>query len=315
MNPLHKALALWRDVSERGGPSFLLSELLPPTKPPVRNHKTTPPLPLQYTHTHTHEPGGTMAGKGTAAKKAISAAKNIDLKKMAKTVKEAKTLADEVAPVITPIYEKYAPAAKDAAQKAGQTVTDKARELSGNVEAARDGLAKAIGDAGDQLNQMKLTKEQEKQAKKEKDRRRRAVISEAQKAISAKEFIEHYEMNVELSEDGTSTYSAFPGCYVILLMKSAKAKDNLDYEKVFVWCSKNVGADIYRQLQGYGNVDVYADYKYEMPQRILTYPCKEEAMATRAAQIMEDLDALDKQKSYNWRDAFDLMEFPEEDEE
>lgn len=60
--------------------------------------------------------------------------------------------------------------------------------------------------------------------------------------------------------------------------------------------SDNIGASIYSDLTGGGNVDIYADVKYKQHVYVLLYPC-----APKKAGQLESflIIALDADESYN----------------
>lgn len=50
------------------------------------------------------------------------------------------------------------------------------------------------------------------------------------------------------------------------------------------------------QLCGFGNVDVYADFKFKRPMMILLFPCEEKDLESRYEALVRDLQA---ESSYN----------------
>lgn len=96
----------------------------------------------------------------------------------------------------------------------------------------------------------------------------------------------------------------FTGCYAILTMKSSREKDLSAYKDVFVGCGKSVGLEVYSQLRGLGNVDVYADFKFKEPMWILSYPCDEEELGSQFTNLLQALQAVD---SYNKWDVQTLI--------
>ena len=89
---------------------------------------------------------------------------------------------------------------------------------------------------------------------------------------------------------------AIAGCYAIATMKSAREKELSAYEDIYVGCGKSMGFNIYTQLRGFGNVDVYADFKFKKPMMILLFPCEEKDLETLFEALVRDLQA---EKSYN----------------
>ena len=68
------------------------------------------------------------------------------------------------------------------------------------------------------------------------------------------------------------------------------------YKDIYVGCGKSIGFSIYTQLCGFGNVDVYADFKFKKPMIVLLFPCEEEDLKTRFDSLVRDLQAM---SSYN----------------
>ena len=125
---------------------------------------------------------------------------------------------------------------------------------------------------------------------------RKKAVASSLPPISAKEFFENFESNVSSEADLSDGYMAIAGCYAVVTMKSAREKDPSAYEDVYVGCGKSMGFSIYTQLCGFGNVDVYADFKFKRPMMILLFPCEEKDLESRYEALVRDLQA---ESSYN----------------
>lgn len=187
-----------------------------------------------------------------------------------KAVKAAKDVYD----IVQPLVSDHVPAVKEFAARKAKDAAD------------------AAGGAVDQLKQRKLTKEQQKQLEEEKKRAVGGSIS----FIDAKEFAKAFEAGIPEDGDMTRGYMAISGCYAIATLPSAKTKDVADYAEVYVGGSEVVGFDVYRQLNGFGNIDVYADFKFDQPMRVLIFPCESDQIESRVSDLRSSLQAW---QSYN----------------
>ena len=145
------------------------------------------------------------------------------------------------------------------------------------------------------LSKGQAIKDKREQQKSLEAARKKAVASSLP-PISAKEFFENFENSVTSVADLSDGYMAIAGCYAIATMKSTREKDPSAYEDVYVGCGKSMGFSIYTQLCGFGNVDVYADFKFKKPMMILLFPCEEKDLETRYEALVRDLQA---ESSYN----------------
>ena len=191
-----------------------------------------------------------------------------------KDVKDAMGVAKEIQPFV----EKYGPAVAD-------KVAQRAKRVGTVAEGARDSV----------FGKIQQRKDAKEQKKAQEEARKRAVAS-ALPPVSAKEFVDCFEAGVVNEGDPKTGYMAISGCYAILTLKSEKEKDLSAYKDVYVGCSDAIGFDVYSQLRGFGNVDVYADFKFKEPMRILFYPCDESQLEGRFAELVEDLQSVG---SYN----------------
>lgn len=169
---------------------------------------------------------------------------------------------------------------------------DAAKQISKKAKQA----GQAIGGAKDSvIGKLKQHQETKEQQKAREEAQQRAVASSLP-PVSATEFFKSFEANVSESDDLKTGYMAIPGCYAILTLKSAHEKDLSAYKDVYVGCGESIGFDVYSQLCGFGNVDVYADFKFKEPMTILVYPCDKDQLKDRFSALVSDLQA---EESYN----------------
>ena len=197
-------------------------------------------------------------------------------------LKKAADVGREVLPLVQPAVEKYGPAA-------AEQVKRKAKQVGAVAVGARDAMAGRIQEHKDA-----------KELKKAREEARKRAITGSLAPVDAEEFFKSFEANVTDPADLKSGYMAISGCYAIVTLKSPKEKDLSAYKDVYVGRSEAIGFDVYTQLCGLGNVDVYADFKYKQPMKILTYPCDVDQLEQRFASLVEDLRAAG---SYNKWDA------------
>lgn len=195
-------------------------------------------------------------------------------------IKEARPLVEEHGPVVV------------------EQVSQKAKQ-AGKV------LNNARGSILEKLEQRKAASK----SKKERAEARRLAVSQSLTPLDAKEFFKNFEAGVSPESDLRNGYMGVPGCYAILTMKSAREGDLTNYKDVFVGCSDKIGFDVYSQLRGFGNIDVYADYKYNAPMKILAFLCEKEELEERYIKLLDDLQAID---SYNKWDALESLEVQSE---
>lgn len=193
-------------------------------------------------------------------------------------IKNAIDFGKEVLPYVEPTVKKYGPiVAEQISQKAGQ---------AGN---AVKGFQGAVFEKAQQIKDNKAHK-------KELEEARNRAITSSISSVSAEEFFRSFEANISDVNDLKTGYMAISGCYVILTMKSNREKDLSEYKDVYVGCSDTIGFDVYSQLCGFGNVDVYADFKFKQPMKILIYPCDSDQLESRYASLVQDFQSL---SSYN----------------
>lgn len=196
-------------------------------------------------------------------------------------VKKAIDIVKTTMPLIEPVVKKHGPKVAEQAGRiahhAGNAVGDTKRSIASK------------------LQQQKVGWEQKRASEEDK----RKAIANSLPSIPADEFFENFEANVADAADLGNGYLAICGCYAILTLKSTRERDLSAYKDVYVGCSKSVGLSVYSHFRGLGNVDVYADFKFKEPMRVLIYPCEEGEMPKRCAELAESLQAFD---SYNKRD-------------
>ena len=193
-------------------------------------------------------------------------------------VKRAIDIGKDVRPFVEPAVNKYGPTLIDWTQQRGKQAVD------------------SLGGARDSFLSKSQAIKDKKERRKSLEAARKKAVASSLPPISAKEFFENFENNVSSEADLNDGYMAIAGCYAIATMKSAREKDPSAYEDVYVGCGKSMGFSIYTQLRGFGNIDVYADFKLKRPMMILLFPCEEKDLETRYEALVRDLQA---ESSYN----------------
>lgn len=206
-------------------------------------------------------------------------------------VHKAVAVIKEVIPLVSPTIEKH-----------GSVVVE---QVSKKTKQAGEALDTARNSVLSKLKQRKAASK----SKKEQEETKRRIISQSLAPIDAKEFFKNFESSVSSADDLRNGYMGISGCYAIITMKSARDNNLANYKDVFVGCSDKVGFDVYSQLRGFGNIDVYADYKYGAPMKILAFPCDEGQLEENYFSLIDDLQAID---SYNKWDALESLEVQSE---
>lgn len=115
--------------------------------------------------------------------------------------------------------------------------------------------------------------------------------------MSSEQFLDNWKSREKIPGQAPEGYLSYSGCYVIATYSSPVRKDDYSaFRELYVGKSDNIGASIYSDLTGGGNVDIYADAKYKQHVYVLLYPCAPE----KAGQLESFLIiALDANESYN----------------
>ncbi len=197
-----------------------------------------------------------------------------------------------------PIMEKYGPMILELAKDCGPVVADTAQQAVRFVGDKADGIGNAVAAAvaktRDGAKQARDKKEHEKILRKARE----DTVESSTYDISAREFEKSFEANktVGVSKGG---FMSIPGCFAFMLMPDAGSKDFSKYKEVYVGFGLSMGDDVYEQLIGDGNPDVYADVKYDQPVQILLYPCDKDQLEEVKAALILNFQAYD---SYNKRE-------------
>lgn len=195
-----------------------------------------------------------------------------------KDIKNAVEVGEKVFPYMEPVVKKYGP-------KAAEQVVQKAKLAGELVQGVR-------GSVTDKMQQHK----DEQDLKKFREEAKKRAINSSLPPVSAEEFYKCFEANISDSSELKTGYLAIPGCFAIITLKSPREKDVTAFKDVYVGCGNTIGFDVYSQLCGFGNIDVYADFKFKEPMKVLIYPCDQDQIKSRFTDLVEDLQSID---SYN----------------
>lgn len=114
--------------------------------------------------------------------------------------------------------------------------------------------------------------------------------------LSVKNFMKNYEEHAKLSGESGDEYINQSGCYIFLVLGKKPGAQLYDYRAVYVGASTNLGKSIKDEIEGRGNIDVYADVKYDQNVHVLFYPCAEDELERIKGSL---IIALDADESYN----------------
>lgn len=199
-------------------------------------------------------------------------------------VRAAAQAAPYVGKMAQPTLAKMADAAPDAVQRAGAAIGDAAVGAAGAVGAAAKKAFDPIGDA--------LDARKETQAQVEA---RRVLLEGAGVRMSVERFREN-KASHEFASTGEG-YLGYSGCYAFAVYEHApKEKGFGRYHDIYIGKSDDIGRSIADDLAGRGNVDVYADVKYEQDALLFLFPCQVENLERLHQSLIVALDA---DESYN----------------
>lgn len=190
----------------------------------------------------------------------------------------------EYAPKIADAAVDGAKAVGDVAGKAGKAVAEKAPGIVQNANIKRKDLVSHINKINADRKEKKKVLESEKSEKEIVT----TIIEDYGTDIKVAEFIKNYEL---LPDE----YLTEGGCYAIFTLP-AMAKKVAKFDEVFVGVAPSMGEDIYKNLMGLGNVDVYSDMKAKKNMRIAIYPCLEEDANALYQSLIHGFNAYE---SYN----------------
>ena len=193
-------------------------------------------------------------------------------------------------PDVAPIAKQAADSLQDKAPDAMAAGADKVR---GAMKSAADAAVVRGRAVGDSVKEGVEAREREKARKAA----RRALLDGAGNQMSVDQFLQNWEIQNGLAIQPGGGYMGFSGCYVIATYAHAVKKGDFSkFRDLYVAKAENIGASIFRDLTGKGNVDVYADVKYKQSVYILVYPCPAEKLDELEASL---ITALDADRSYN----------------
>lgn len=124
-------------------------------------------------------------------------------------------------------------------------------------------------------------------------------ILEESEIISADEFEENW---IAIRGNKRRAVSGFkkldgPGCYIIRIFEDEVEDDDFsNYIEIYIGQSINICQRVHNHLNGKGNGDVYADYKYGMHLYVQLIPCDIEDMNDLERQLIRKYHATE---SYN----------------
>lgn len=205
-------------------------------------------------------------------------------------VKAAVDAAPAMLEKASPLIDKVGAVAPDAARKAASAVTSAAggagKAVGDAVSAQADAIAQTFRDAADAR--------EEERARREA---RKLIFDSAGVSQSAETFLKNWAAHNVPGKAAPLKYLGYSGCYVTVVTEGVvKESDFGRMKNVFVGQSVDLGAAIYADFIGLGNVDVYADVKYKQHVYVLLYPCAEADMEKLHDSLIVALDA---DKSYN----------------
>lgn len=207
----------------------------------------------------------------------------------APVVKAAAEHLPDMIPVVKPAFDKASEAMKERSQSKGP----KENKLRAMMQSSADSLKQKSQEVADAMRDQREAREQEKA----RIAARKALLDGAGIRMPVEQFMENWKTQKQASGMLADDYLAYAGCYVLATFASAVKRDDFStFKELFVGKSERMGADIYRDIVGLGNVDIYADVKYGQHVYVLLFPCA----AEKTGELYDALvTALDADQSYN----------------
>lgn len=215
-------------------------------------------------------------------------------------VAKVATKALRYAPVAKTVLSKapdVLPVAKQAAGALQEKAPAAVSEGAGKVADAVRGVAASVGEKGNKIGDAIRSKADARAEERARKEARRALLDGAGIRMSVEQFLDNRDTHQKVAGGESGGYLAYSGCYAVAVYSSSVKKDDYsDFRDIFIGKSKNMGASIFSDIVGKGNVDVYADVKYRQPAYVLLYPCSEDKMDQLERSL---ITALDADESYN----------------
>lgn len=218
-----------------------------------------------------------MDGKDVA--EAVAAVATMMGKIQNPKVKAAAKAVHKAAPAVA-VAAQVAPAA---AKAAAPVVKKAGRAAAGAAGAAKDKVVEAVGDGRDKLKEKNRAAFERKQQQAAQLEARRELLACAPVVIDA----ETLRCNSgDCGDASAGQFVGFPGCYAAITYgKKFGGKHVAEYREARVFYSDSMGRSIVDDVEGRGDVDIYADAKYDQGVRFYLYPCDEE----NSAKLLESL--------------------------
>lgn len=204
----------------------------------------------------------------------------------AKAVGAALPVIGKIAPKVAPVAAPLAGKIKEHAPAAMSAVRDRAAEVASNAGSKAAEAVGSIGGVGQRVKDSRSKKD----AEKARATARHALLGTADPKMSLADFVQRRATQAQV--EGVGEFLAYPGAYAVLHFNKKLKRDSYEnYDDIYVHASANIGASIMDDIEGRGNADIYADYKYGQDLHLLVFPCAEDDMDELAANIMVALDA------------------------
>lgn len=237
-----------------------------------------------------------------ALKKAAELASDPNVRKAAKFAVENSKQIGQAVEFVTPYVKKAAEAGMDAGAKAAQAGKETGVKAAHAGKETANGIAKKAREAAERAGESVKNAAEEHAENKALSEARQQLLKSASMQKTAADFAEEW---ATATEAGLIRPLKTPGYYVIAVYKNKPRSGALDkYDNLYVGCAQDAGASIYEHLTGFGNPDIYADFKYKQHLVIYLYPDSDIAGGDTTA-LDQFMLALDAKESYNARDLAD----------
>ncbi len=194
-----------------------------------------------------------------------------------------------------PLADKAVHAAKNAAEKAPESIARNASKVADTAKGAAQAIGGVATAATSGIREKVRNSTDRRAQERARKEARRVLLDGAGTRMEVERFIENWNLQASVSDE--KGYLDFTGCYAVATYGHAvKREDYSDFRDIYIGKSTNMGQSIHDDITGKGNPDVYADVKYQQDVYVLLFPCKEDKLDQLERSLVVALDA---DASYN----------------
>lgn len=202
----------------------------------------------------------------------------------------------KAAKMAAPVLDQHSDSINAAVGKVREGAPDAVKAAAGLAKKGGGAIAGTVGKAFSVVSSPIKESLDASRDKKAQTEAHRKVIEHAIASMPVGRFRENEKEHEALSGGSGPGYMGYAGCYIFLVLGKGSKKDLAGYRAAYVGASSDMGASVADEIAGKGNVDVYADIKYDQGVHVLFYPCAESELERMRQSLVIALDA---DESYN----------------